>query len=324
MNNARIAEAFDLIADLLEFQAANPFRVRAYRNGARTVRDYPEQMQSIVDDPERKLTDIPGLGKDLADKIATLCATGKLAMLEELQGQVPQSALMLLRIPGMGPKKAAQLFNELKVSTLDELRAACEAQQVRKLKGFAAKTEEAILAGISLAETINVRMNWADADKFAGAVRQWMSQCPLVDQLEVAGSYRRGKETIGDLDFLAVSSQGEAVMDHFAAFADVETVIGRGPTKISIRLTGGLQVDMRVVPAESFGAALQYFTGSKAHNIVVRGRAKDRGLKINEYGVFRVKGKQEKMIAGSTEQHVYATLDLPWIPPDPARGTARV
>ncbi len=187
---------------------------------------------------------------------------------------------------------------------------------MRKLKGFAAKTEEAILAGISLAETINVRMNWADADKFAGAVRQWMSQCPLVDQLEVAGSYRRGKETIGDLDFLAVSSQGEAVMDHFAAFADVETVIGRGPTKISIRLTGGLQVDMRVVPAESFGAALQYFTGSKAHNIVVRGRAKDRGLKINEYGVFRVKGKQEKMIAGSTEQHVYATLDLPWIPPE--------
>jgi DNA polymerase (family 10) len=316
MNNARIAEVFDLLADILEFQDANPFRVRAYRNAARSVRDYPEQMQAILDDPDRELTDIPGIGKDLAEKIATLVATGKLPMLEELQAQVPPSALALLRIPGMGPKKAATLFRELKISTLDDLRAACEAQEVRKLKGFAAKTEESILAGIGLAEKIEVRMMWATADEFAHSIRQWMDGCPGVEKLEVAGSYRRGKDTIGDLDFLAVSSQGEAVMDHFAAFPDSSGVIARGPTKVAIRLADGLQVDMRVVPAESFGAALQYFTGSKAHNIILRGRAKDRGLKINEYGVFKISGKKEKFIAGRTEKEVYATLDLPWIPPE--------
>ncbi len=215
----------------------------------------------------------------------------------------------------MGPKKAALLYNELHISTLDELRAACEKQQVRNLKGFAAKTEEAILAGIALAETIDVRMTWADADKFATELRSWLSECPAVDQLEVAGSYRRGKDTVGDLDFLVVSAQPEEVMDRLAAFPQA-SVIGRGPTKLSIRLSGGLQVDLRVVPAESFGAALQYFTGSKEHNIVVRGLAKDRGLKINEYGVYQVSGKKEKMIAGRTEAEVYAALDLPCFPPE--------
>lgn len=316
MNNVLIAEAFDLIADLLEFQGANPFRVRAYRNGARTVRDYPEPMESIVGDPDRKLTDIEGLGKDLAEKIVTLCSGVPLPMLEELKAQVPQSVLTLLRIPGLGPKKAALLYSELKIATLDELRQACEAQQVRKLKGFGAKTEELILAGIGLAATIDVRLTWADADKFAQAIRAWMSGCPEVEKLEVAGSYRRGRDTIGDLDFLAVSSQPEIVMDRFAAFPDAVSVIGRGPTKISLRLADGLQVDLRVVPAQSFGAALQYFTGSKDHNIVVRGRAKDRGLKINEYGVYRVEGKRETLVAGATEEEVYATLDLPWFPPE--------
>ncbi|MEX0675959.1 MAG: helix-hairpin-helix domain-containing protein, partial [Pirellulales bacterium] len=316
MNNVRIAEVFDLVADLLEFQDANPFRVRAYRNGARTIRDYPEQMQAILNDEDRKLTDIPGIGKDLAEKIVTLCKTGKLPMLEELQAQVPETVLALMRIPGMGPKKAAALFNELNITTLDELRAACEAQKVRTLKGFAAKTEAAILAGIGLAETVGQRMTWADADHFAQEIKDWMRDSKGVEQLEVAGSYRRGRDTIGDLDFLVVSSKPEVVMDRFAAFPDSAGVIARGPTKVSIRLADGLQVDMRVVPAESFGAALQYFTGSKDHNIILRGRAKDRGLKVNEYGVFRVQGKKEKLVAGRTEEDVYATLDLPWIPPE--------
>ncbi len=316
MNNVRIAEVFDLIADLLEFQDANPFRVRAYRNGARAIRDYPEQMSAILADEARKLTDIAGVGKDLADKIITLFATGTLPLLEELQSQVPESALTLLRIPGMGPKKAATLFKELNISTLDQLRAACEAQQVRMLKGFAAKTEEAILAGMALAASAGQRMLWAEADKLAQSIKAWLNQCQSVEQLEVAGSYRRGKETIGDLDFLVMSSEVEKVMDCFAAFADSAGVIARGPTKIAIRLLGGLQVDMRVVPAESFGAALLYFTGSKDHNIILRSLAKDRGLKINEYGVFRVGDGQDEMIAGRTEEDVYATLDLPWIPPE--------
>ncbi len=316
MNNARIAEIFDLIADLLEFQGANPFRVRAYRNGARTVRDHSEPMQAIVEDDSRKLTDIPGLGKDLAEKITTLCATGTVPLLEELQAQVPQSVLTLLRIPGMGPKKAALLFNELHITSLEELRAACEAQQVRKLKGFAAKTEAAILAGMALAKTADLRMLWADADRFAQTIRDHLTFCSSIEQIEVAGSYRRGKDTIGDLDFLVVSSNPAEVMDRFATVADVAAVVGRGPTKMSIRLANGLQVDMRVVPAESFGAALLYFTGSKDHNIVVRGLAKDRGLKINEYGVFRVDEGQEELVAGRTEEEVYATLDLPWFPPE--------
>lgn len=314
MNNVRISEVFDLVADLLEFQDANPFRVRAYRNGARTIHDYPEQMSAILADPDRKLTDVPGVGKDLAEKIATLEATGSLPMLEELQAQVPQSVLALLRIPGMGPKKAATLYKELGISTLDQLRAACEAQQVRKLKGFAARTEETILAGMALAQSADERMTWANADQFAQSISDWLRECEGVEQLEVAGSYRRGKDTIGDLDFLVVSSRVEEVMDRFAAFPDSAAVIGRGPTKLSLRLTNGLQVDMRVVGAESFGAALLYFTGSKNHNIILRGLAKDRGLKINEYGVIR--SSDEQRIAGRTEEEVYATLDLPWIPPE--------
>lgn len=316
MNNVRIAEVIDLVADLLEFQGANTFRVRAYRNAARVVHDCPEQMQAIVGDPNRKLTDLAGIGKDIAEKIATLCTTGSLPMLEELQAQVPQSVLTLLRLPGMGPKKAAVLFKELNISTLDQLRAACEAQEVRKLKGFAAKTEEAILAGMALAATAADRLTWADADKIARSIKTWLLECPAIEQLEIAGSYRRGKETIGDLDFLVVASDVAAAMDRFAAVADVAAVLGRGPTKTSLRLQDGLQVDLRVVPSESFGAALQYFTGSKDHNIILRGLAKDRGLKINEYGVFRLGKGSEELIAGRTEEEVYAALDLPWIPPE--------
>ncbi len=316
MNNIRISEVFDLVADLLEFQGANPFRVRAYRNGARTVRDYPEQMQDILAQSDRKLTDIDGLGKDLADKILTLTTTGSLPLLEELQAQVPNSVLTLLRVPGLGPKKAAALFKELNVSTLEQLQAACEAQQVRKLKGFAAKTEEAILAGIALAQTASQRILWADADSYVQSIKTYLQSCPGIEKLEAAGSYRRGKDTIGDLDFLVVSSDPARVMDHFAALPDSGGVIGRGPTKISLRLANGLQIDMRVVPPQSFGAALVYFTGSKDHNIVLRGLAKDRDLKINEYGVFRVQGETETFVAGATEPDVYATLDLPWIPPE--------
>jgi DNA polymerase (family 10) len=316
MNNVRIAEVFDLVADILEFQDANPFRVRAYRNGARTIRDYPQQMQAILADPSQKLTDIPGLGKDLAEKVATLCSTGALPILEELKTQVPQTVLALLRIPGLGPKKAAALNKELKIATLDELKAACEAHKVRELKGFGAKTEEAILAGMTFAKTADVRMLWASADQYAQSLRAHLRACNAIKQLEVAGSYRRGKDTIGDLDLLAVAWDVNKAMDCFGAFPDAETVIARGPTKMTIRLADGLQVDMRVVPAQSFGAALVYFTGSKQHNIVLRGMAKDRGLKINEYGVFKVRGDKEKFVAGRTEKEVYETLDLPWIPPE--------
>lgn len=316
MHNPQIADSLDMVADLLEFQGANQFRVRAYRNGARIVRDLPEPILALIESPDRKLTDIQGIGADLADKITTLATTDKLPFLEQLQSEVPQSVLALLRIPGLGPRKAATLHKELGIKTLDELKAACEAHQVQALKGFGAKTEQAIMAGIATAATIQDRMYWAKADVVAQALRSHLQACPSVEQVELAGSYRRGRETIGDLDALCVSKNVAEVMDHFGQFVGLGDVIARGDTKMSIRLVSGLQIDLRVVPAESFGAALQYFTGSKDHNVVLRGLAKDKGLKINEYGVFRVDKGKETYIAGATEADVYATLGLPCFPPE--------
>ena len=220
--------------------------------------------------------------------------------------------LAILRVPGLGPKRAAQLYNELKVATLDDLRAACESHKVQELKGFGAKMEAAICKGWASPRrpssgfsgsrpTSTCRKSWPT----------WTAARPL-QKIAAAGSYRRGRETVGDLDFLAVTRNVDAVMDHLAAYGAVASIIARGDTKMSLRLHSGVQVDLRAVPAESFGAALQYFTGSKEHNIVLRGRAKSRGLKINEYGVFR----GEKQIAGRTEEEVYGTLDLPCFPPE--------
>lgn len=312
MNNSDISAAFDELGDLLEFQGANPFRVRAYRNAARTLKDLGEPLAAIAADPARKLTDIQGIGDDLADKIGVLLATGSLPQLEELRAQTPASVMALMRIPGLGPKKAAVLFKELAIQSLDELRAACEAHQVQQLKGFGKKTEETILAGLPLAAQAEVRLYWAEADVVAQEILQQLRKCQNITQLEVAGSYRRGRETVGDLDILAVSAQPDEAMDAFAALEGREATLARGDTRMAIRMARGLQVDLRVVPAESFGAALQYFTGSKAHNVILRGMAKDRGLKINEYGVYR----GEERIAGATEEEVYAAMDLPWFPPE--------
>ena len=312
MTNAQIADTFDQIADLLEFEGANPFRVRAYRNGSRIARDLPESLANLVADPDRKLTDLEGIGKDLAEKIETLVTTGRLPFLDELLDRIPKSVLALLRIPGLGPKKAAVLYNELNITSLDQLKAACEAGEVRKLKGFAAKTEEAILAGMQLAETADQRIYWSRADEIAAELLSHMKACDGIRQMQMAGSYRRGRETVGDLDLLVDADEATDVMDHFGRLPGIQSVTGRGDTKMSVRLDSGLAIDLRVVPAASFGAALQYFTGSKAHNVILRGMAKQRGLKINEYGVFQ----GEDPIAGATEAEVYATLDLPCFPPE--------
>ena len=218
MTNATIAAVFEEIADLLDFQGANPFRVRAYRNAARTIHDLSESVAAIAQDKGRKLTDIDGIGDDLALKIATLLETSELPMLKELRAEVPESVLALLRIPGLGPKKAAVLFKELGIKTLDELKVACEAGQVRELKGFGEKTEQMILHGMTIATTANQRIYWADADQIAQALREHLRACPSVKQLEIAGSYRRGKDTVGDLDVLVDSRQVGEVMDPITAF----------------------------------------------------------------------------------------------------------
>ncbi len=327
MTNAEVTQVLDQVADLLEFQGANAFRVRAYRNAARAVQGLSEPLARIAADENRKLTDIPGIGADLSAKLRDLLATGKLPLLEELRALYPAGALDMLRIPGLGPKKAAALYRELKIASLDQLRTACLAEQVRALKGFGAKTEAAILAGMEFAATVQPnRLYWAVADDFARQIREHFAPCQEIRQLEIAGSYRRGKETVGDLDILIDAADPTPVMDRFAEFPGLDAVLGRGDTKMSIRLATSLQIDLRIVPAESYGAALQYFTGSKEHNIVVRARAKDRGLRINEYGVFRVtdpdaKGPTAgKIVAGKTEAEVYAALGLPLFPPELREG----
>ncbi len=316
MNNAQIADTFDHVADLLEFQGANPFRIRAYRNGARTIRDLAEPLAALVDNRQHPLTDIPGIGTDLAEKCVSLLQTGQLPLLEELRAAIPPGVLEVMRVPGLGPKKAALLHRELGIGDLQQLELACREQKVRQLKGFGAKSEQAILDGIPLIVAAAQRMRWADADRVAHGIREHMQRCPAIEQLAFAGSYRRGRETVGDLDLLTVSADAATVMDCLAECPDVTTVIARGPTKMSVRVHHGLQVDLRVVPAPSFGAALQYFTGSKQHNVVVRTRAKARGLKINEYGVFRMEGDHEVPVAGATEADVYAALGLPCFPPE--------
>ena len=316
MTNNEIAAIFEQIADLLEFKGDNPFRVRAYRNGARAIRDLPESVESIVADNWKRLLKIDGIGKAVAEKSVTLVQTGELPQLNELLEEIPGTVLTMMRIPGLGPKKAAAIYRELHVTTLDELKEACEAGRVRQLKGFAAKTEKAILDGMAIAAAAGKRLYWAVADRIADQLRTHLQQCEGVERLELAGSYRRGRETVGDLDILVVAGGAGKVMDHFGLFPDVADVIVRGETKMSVRLTRGFQVDLRVVPAESFGAALQYFTGSKDHNVVLRGMAKQRGLKINEYGVYRVDGDEQTYVAGADEEAVYGALDLPCFPPE--------
>ena len=316
MTNREIAAVFEQIADLLEFQGANPFRLRSYRNGARKIADLSESLATISSDETRSLTDIEGIGKAQAEKITELLTTGRLEMLDELLAKVPPSVLAILRVPGLGPKKASILHKELKINSLEDLRVACENQQVRDLKGFGAKTEETILKGLAIAEQAEQRCRWVEADEVVQRLLEHMQSVAGIKQIEMAGSYRRGCETVGDLDLLVEAENSTQVMDHFGEIEGLADVLARGETKMSIRLDTGLQIDLRVVPAESFGAALQYFTGSKDHNVVVRGLAKQKGLKVNEWGVYAIEEDgSETYVAGRTEQEVYSKLGLPWFAP---------
>lgn len=316
MTNSQIADVFELMADLLEFQGENPFRVRAYRNGARAIRNLADSVAAIVQDDPKRLQQVEGIGKAVADKCQVLVQTGELPQLKKLQEEIPETVLSIMRIPGMGPKKTAAVYHELGIATLDELRTACQQGRIQAIKGFGKKTEDTILSGIDMAAVADQRIYWAKADEVVGQLRQHLEELNGIQQLEFAGSYRRGRETVGDLDVLVVAAKADQVMDHFARFSGSPNVMARGDTKMSIRIASGLQIDLRIVPPESFGAALQYFTGSKEHNVVLRTRAKQRGLKINEYGVYRIEGERETYVAGQTEQEVYATLDLPWFPPE--------
>lgn len=315
MDNELIASHFDEMAELLEIRGESTFRVRAYRNGAKSIRDLTESVASILADPNRKLTDLPGIGDAISEKCKVLLETGKIPQLEELRKEVPAGLLQIMRVPGLGAKKAKALYESLNITNIDELRAACEQKKVRELKGFAAKTEESILKSLDQLASTSARMLLDEASYLVESLRKHLQVIPSIKQLEFAGSYRRGKETVGDLDIVIVSEHPDAAMDQLNSFPRLQEVLARGDTKMSIRVHGGFQVDMRVVPAESFGAAMQYFTGSKEHNVEIRGRAKKLGLRINEYGVYREEDLDHP-IAGETEESVYAAVQLPWIAPE--------
>ncbi|MFM8954067.1 MAG: DNA polymerase/3'-5' exonuclease PolX [Planctomycetaceae bacterium] len=332
MTNADIAAVFDHVADLLEYQGGNVFRVRAYRNAARMIGGMVESLSSVRADPPRKLTDLEGIGGDLAGKIEALLDTGKLPLLEELEQKVPAVVFELMRVPGLGPKKVKLLVDELGIDSLDALEQACRDGRVQSVKGFGAKTQAAILENIAFAKNPeHARLLWSEADSIMQSLLAWMRECPAVRQLEGAGSWRRGRETVGDLDLVVDSGDAAAVMDHLHRWKDTSAVLLRGDTKTSIRGPRDVQSDLRVVDGGSFGAALQYFTGSKDHNVKLRGRARDRRLTINEYGVFDLRSdEQEKgvltatSLAGCTEADVYAAVGLPWIPPELREGNDEI
>jgi len=317
VQNPDVARLLDETADLLEIKGENPFRVRAYRNAARTVRDLPEPLADLVS-AGRDLADYPGIGADLAGKIATIVTTGSLPLHRELERSVPPGLLALLRIPGLGPKRVRVLHDRLGIRTAAALHRALDAGRLAGLRGFGPKLAANIRAGLGLAERSERRMLLPEAEASAVALERYLGSLPGVSRVAVAGSYRRRRETVGDLDVLLTAPDPAEAIGRLAEYPEVAKVLAQGPTRATVRLAGGVQVDLRAVPPESYGAALLYFTGSKAHNLELRALAQSRHLKLNEYGLFR----GARRVAGATEEEVYRTLGLDWIPPElrEARG----
>jgi DNA polymerase (family 10) len=311
VHNATIALLFTRLADLLDIEGANPFRVRAYRRAAQTIEDLPESASDML---ARGLdfSQLPGIGEDLAGKIREIVETGHLKALDEVEARTPTTLAALTSLPGLGPKRVHLLYEALGVSTLDDLASAARAHRIQALKGFSAKTEARILEEIERQRSTTRRFKISTAEDFARGLLAYLKSGPGIGEAVVAGSFRRAKDTVGDLDILATSENGPAAVAHFVAYEEVAEVVAKGPTRSTVFLECGIQVDLRVVPEESFGAALHYFTGSKSHNIAVRKLGQAKGLKINEYGVFR----GDERIGGRTEKEVYASVGLPYIEPE--------
>lgn len=323
MDNPEIARTLEEVADILEIQNANPFRIRAYRNAVRTVETVTVPLRRWVEEG-RALTDLPGIGKEMANHIKEMVETGTLGFRDELLAEVPRSLIELMRLPGLGPKKARRVWDELQIGSVDELEAAAKEGRIAALPGFGAKSQEKILAGIADYRQQGSRFLLNEAERSVEPLLAYLREAPEVERLEVAGSYRRRKETIGDIDLLAIASRPVPVMERFRGYAQVDKILMAGDTRSTVVLGSGLQVDLRVVPAECYGAALVYFTGSKEHNVKLRRRAVERGLRISEYGVFRIQARvheegsesEGECIGGSEEAEVYATVGLAWIPPE--------
>jgi len=325
MENLDVARTLTTLADLLEIQGASPFRIRAYRNAVATINNLTRTLESMVEAGE-DLTELSGVGKSVAKHVTELLKTGRITRLEEVSAEYPITLVELVRLDGVGPKKAKKLFDELGVKSVDELEAALDAGTVQQLGGFGAKSADKVRNSIDDHRKHTGRFQVHEAEKLIAGLLEYVRATPGVAEAVVAGSLRRRKETIGDVDILArFEGNGAEVVSRFVSYSGVARVLGAGETKGSVLLHSGLQVDLRVIPGRSFGAALQYFTGSKEHNVSVRTRAVRQGLRVNEWGVFRVPenseadeiGKEDgQRLAGDTEAEVYEALGMAWVPPE--------
>ena len=314
MENKEIVRIFAETADLMEIAGQDPFRIRSYRNAIRAIENLTELLEDILADPERKLTDIPSIGKGMAANISEISRSGELSIHQELRSRYPAVALELLKIQGLGPKATALLLNHFQIQSMEDVEQLAREGRLRDLPRMGEKLEQKILKSIETYKRSAGRFLINAADGLAAEVREYLSQSLGVKKVTSAGSLRRGCESIGDLDFLVTGGSQKHTADHFLKFPKVAEVIASGENKVSVKLKEGIQVDVRMLAPESYGAAIQYFTGSKAHNVALRDRAKRMGYKLSEYGLFRISDGGK--IAGRTEEEVYNALGLSYIEPE--------
>lgn len=310
-SNIDIAQIFNKIGDLLEIEGENRFRIRAYRSAAMTIENLSHNLADMVKNGE-DLTEIPGIGKDLAQKITDIVNGQELELLQRLEKEFPPELSKLMTVPGLGPKKVKMLYDALDIKTFEDLTKAAEQKKISKLPAFSEKTEEHILNEVKKIKTEYNRIKLSTADQYALPFVEYLKHDKNIKQIEIAGSYRRRQETIGDIDILVTCEKTEGIMERFINYRVVDETLSKGQTRSSVILKSGIQVDIRVVPEKSYGAALHYFTGSKAHNIEIRKLAIKNNWKVNEYGLF----KGETQIAGKTEAEIYNKLGLDYIEPE--------
>lgn len=311
VQNSQIADIFEKIADLLDLKAGNEFRIRSYRSAARTIRDLSRSVQEMVKSGE-DLTELPYIGKGSAEKILQILETGTCEKLEKLRGDVPEELTGLMSIPRLGPRKVMELHRELGVETREDLKKAAREGRIKGLPGMGKKTERQILEGLERQEPMSGRITYKDAADHMHSLGKFLDGIDAVKRWEAAGSFRRRKETIGDLDILLQAGNREEAADRILEYGSIDRILSRGGERVTVRLESGLQVDFRFFEPQAFGSALQYFTGSKDHSVALRKRAQARGWKLNEYGLF----KGDHLLAGKSEEAVYHRLNLPWIPPE--------
>ena len=315
MENGEIAAVFEEISNIMKIVQDDskwPFKSAAYDRAKRVIESHPERLEEIARDPNRKLTDIPGIGADLAKKIQELVETGKSVFHQEQLAKIPRSLLDLLQLQTVGPQKVRLFFHQLQIKSVDDLEAAAKAGRLRDLPKMDVKSEENILKAIEVFRRASGRYRLDTASETAEELTAYLQEFKGVENVTPAGSLRRGRETVGDLDLLVTGRNHAAIAEHFAAFPGITQVLAKGEDKVSVKLKNDMQVDVRLLERKSYGAALQYFTGSKEHNVALRDRAKRRGLKLSEYGLF----KGEEVVASATEESIYEALGLPWIPPE--------